>query len=396
MSLITKYRPKHLNGVIGQPRVLRVLTGALTYPQYMTRGFVFSGHEGLGKTTVAYLFAKAIMCRSENPLTCVGCPSCDSFTLDDRETLIHPDFDEVDAASVSGVEAARTLVESSKVPAHIARRRVIVIEEAHRLSKEAWDVYLRPLELGDTEAVFIYPTTEPRAIPKTIASRCINLTFDLVLREDITGLLMTIADQEGIPYTLDGLRYLAELSKGKCRGAINLLQFAALAGQVTKENCAALIQADATDAALKVFNMLIQAAQAEKPEPVIADVLALVDRTGQMFGPTALIEALFAVYARKFFEDSPIAKVFSRHKDITALFLKWTQVKSMPVDALPLMVMELVDLMPGRQQQVFATPTQRQNLTRLPRTMAKPQPTTAAPTGELSHDDFDSLIGASA
>jgi len=103
--------------------------------------------------------------------------------------------------------------------AQVGKRRVVLIDEAHRLSKPAWDVFLKPLEENDTDVIFIFSTNDVDAIPQRSSRAAYWQEFALVSREDITGLLMSIADRERLPYTLDGLVRVAELSHGRPRVA---------------------------------------------------------------------------------------------------------------------------------------------------------------------------------
>ncbi len=397
MSLISN-RPAYWNEVVGQQRVQRVLAGVLKHPEYMTRGFIFSGVEGLGKTTVAYLFAKLLMCQSNNPYTCTDCPSCQSFAYDAYGNLQHPDFEEVDAASFSGVAAARGILSNSDQGTRVGKRQVILIDEAHRLSAEAWDVYLKPLEIAHTGAVFLFSTNDAREIPKTIVSRCTFLQFSLVPREQILGRLMSIADGEKLPYTLDGLRHIAEMAHGRIRMAVNMLQTVAVTGSVTPENCALALTESLLDTATKVLERLAEMVRPQaRHEDLMVDVLKLADEAAQVSGPALLIQTLFQVYARAFFENSGIAQAFPEFKAVTAVFLKWTRTQQIPVDVIPLFLMELVELLPGRTS-VLAQPEQRQvirrramqsNLIQDNTTQAKPE----VPS-EMSLDELSRLIGA--
>lgn len=397
MSLISN-RPAYWNEVVGQQRVQRVLSGVLKHPQYMTRGFIFSGVTGLGKTTLAYLFAKLVMCHSADPFLCTTCPSCQSFVYDQYGNLNHPDFTEVDAASHSGVDAARAILTNSDQNPMFDKRRVILIDEAHRLSTAAWDVYLKPLEISSTGAIFIFSTNDAKEIPKTIQSRCTFLEFSMVTREDLIGLLMSIVDRERIPYVYAGLVHIAEMAKGRPRFAVNMLQTVAVTGTISPENCALVLSGSLDDAATKILELLVQSSKTgANAEDLIAEALKIADNAGQLSGPYPLVDALFRIYARAFFENSEIAHTFTQFKAITAIFLKWTRTQQIPVDALPLLIMELIEFLPGKIS-VFAQPEQRQTLRRrslepslIQDNTNKPKPETLA---VLSSDDFSRLIGA--
>src|ERR1700723_3103507 len=147
MNLIAQ-RPSSWTDIVGQPQVLDVLHAVLRNPNFLTRGIILYGVWGVGKTSVAYLLAKALMCSGKDPLGCGKCPSCGLVTESGMDR--HPDFIEIDGAQKSGVEAAREVVDTTLSLPALGKRRVTVIDEAQFLSQEAWGAYLKVLEQGDT------------------------------------------------------------------------------------------------------------------------------------------------------------------------------------------------------------------------------------------------------
>jgi DNA polymerase III subunit gamma/tau len=395
LSLISN-RPKHWNEVIGQQPVQLTLAGAITRTIFLSRGYIFSGDTGVGKTTVAYLFAKLAMCVARDPFNCPGCPSCDTFSFDRLGRMNeHPEFTEIDAASRSGVEHARDLLDNLSQKAQVGKRRVVLIDEAHRLSKPAWDVFLKPLEENDTDVIFIFSTNDVDAIPPTILSRCLLQEFALVSREDITGLLMSIADRERLPYTLDGLVRVAELSHGRPRVAINFFQTVAVTGVVNPENCTRVLRDDLTSASMKILELLVTAAQyPQRAVECLAEAIRLADRIAQISTPRRLLDALFSTFSKAFCSETVVAYAFNDPELVTSLFLKWTKVQQIPVDALPLFLMELLELLPGRSAAI-ATPEKRGAVMCMARAV-KPAPAPvqadSEPESELSMADLDVLI----
>jgi len=156
---LASQRPKTWNSVVGQDRAIRVLQAVLTTAKFIPRGFLLEGVYGVGKTTVAYLLARALMCTGEHPLGCKIssgtlldmkiCPSCRTVDRDGIDN--HPDFQEVDAGSTkdgvakSGVDAAREIIVTAETLPVLGRRRVTMLDEAHMLTPDAWKVYLKPL-----------------------------------------------------------------------------------------------------------------------------------------------------------------------------------------------------------------------------------------------------------
>jgi len=168
-------RPGYWTSVIGQDRVVKVLTSTLTKSsKRISLGWLFEGVHGVGKTTVGYIMARALMCHVD-PLGCSPhsqhkCPSCEIFDETDGHTT-HPDFMELDAASHSGVVEAREIVQIAESLPTIGRYRVVLIDEVHRLSRDSWDVYLKPLERVGSQTIFIFVTNDSFKIPRTIRSR---------------------------------------------------------------------------------------------------------------------------------------------------------------------------------------------------------------------------------
>jgi DNA polymerase-3 subunit gamma/tau len=328
-------RPKRWTEVIGQDRVVRVLHALLRTPQFMTRGMIFEGPYAVGKTSCAYLFAKALMCLDEKqPLGCGSCPSC---VTADRELGEHNSFMEVDAASHSGVEQARALMARLDGPSNLGKRHVVLIDEAHRLSENAWDVFLKPLELGDTTVVFLFVTTDLKGIPDTIQSRCAKLRFGMVSTDDLMGKLMAIADQKNIPYTSDGLRAVAESANGRPRDAVLALALVAATGQVTRENAEAALNQDSGIIAGEIFLAVM--------EHKIVEAADKADRLAQRIGPVRLIETMFSLYARDIFDGGAVAEYFAPLKEMSAFFLKWNAASHLPADIVPLFVMELSEML---------------------------------------------------
>ena len=232
MNLIA-CRPRTWSEIVGQDRVVSLLSSLLAVGKFMPRGFILRGPWGLGKTSVAHLFARALMCTGENSRGCGRCPSCQSI---DKDGISYdPDFTEVDAASKPGVQDARDLLDRMMQPLTLGKRRVAIIDEAHRLSREAWDVFLKPLEEQDTHSIFLFVTTDGDRIPKTIQSRCLPLPFVRVAEGILTGLLASIAAKHEIEYELEALRAIAKHSRGIVRDAIRWLNMAASLGKITSD-----------------------------------------------------------------------------------------------------------------------------------------------------------------
>lgn len=339
--LTEEKRPKSWNQVIGQSRVLRVLHALLRNPQCMTRGFIFEGPWAVGKTSTAYLFARALMCMGDNPLGCGKCPSCEAadMSLERTGTLEeHPSVREVNAAVYTGVDRARELLDALDGQATLGGRSVVIMDEAHRLSEQAFDTFLKPLERGDTDVVFIFVTSKGEDIPETIDSRCASLSFGLVDKESLIGLLMSIADQKEVPYTTEGLRALVRFAHGRPRDAIKGLGIVAALGGATPENVETAMNQDAASWAVSILDRI---ASHESREAI-----RMADELAQRIGAPHVIEAVFTAYAQGFFTGGNTGSAPLR--EMTAFFLKWSATPYIPADALPLFITELSELWDGQ------------------------------------------------
>jgi DNA polymerase-3 subunit gamma/tau len=338
MNLIAQ-RPGTWNEIVGQDRVVSLLKSLLTVGKFLPRGFVLKGPWGVGKTSVAYLLARALMCSGDDPLGCGKCPSCQSI---DRDGIKHdPDFDETDAAEKPGVQDARDMLDRAAQPPTLGGRRAALVDEAHRLSKEAWDVFLGPLEEPDTDSVFMFVTTDEDRIPRTVQSRCLPLAFSRVPEATLTGLLASICARNGMEYETDGLRAIAGHSRGIVRDAVRWLGMAASLGKVTAQSAEAVLDDPLDALCLKTLFAIASGDQQA--------AAGLVDEAGRAAPPLKVVERLLSVYSRSPWAEagSELSVVFSglpNIRETDATFLRWLGAQSLPSDALPLLVYELVGI----------------------------------------------------
>lgn len=341
MSLIVTERPKDWGSVVGQDRQVSFLKGILSKNRYIPRGVILWGPHGVGKTTLGKLLARALMC-PESPLGCGKCPSCQTFDFNGTDN--HPDFVEVDAASNSGVNDSRQILENMSNMAIMGKTRVVLLDEAHRLSREAWDVYLKPLERLDTHTVFIFSTTDYSKIPKTIRSRCCKVPLSRPTPQEVVGLLGSIATRHKLTYELDGLRLIARESKCHIRDAVNLLDAVGSVGTVTKDLVLAYVDTTPEDLALKTLHCVAMGK--------LAEACTHVDALSRILSPSKVIELLFSIYGRSVFVDPEVSpedqKVYTDLRQrmgapfvVTGTFLRWLQACSMPADVLPILLAEL-------------------------------------------------------
>ena len=216
--LARRARPQSFADVVGQEHVTQTLTNALATGR-LAHAFVFSGMRGVGKTTTARILAKALNC-AEGPTAtpCNRCPSCLEIT--EGRSL---DVLEVDAASQTGIDATRELLETVKYQPASGRFRVYIIDEAHGLSKQAVDAFLKTLEEPPAHAKFILATTAVHKLPSTILSRCQRFDFRSVAGETVVQTLDAMVRKEGMRAEDEALRAIARESGGSMRDATSLL-----------------------------------------------------------------------------------------------------------------------------------------------------------------------------
>ena len=273
MTLYRKYRPQSFAEVVGQEHVKGVILEEIK-SSHIAHAYLFSGPRGTGKTTLARLFAKALNCQNRAPdgEPCNQCSSCQEITAGRSQDLV-----EIDAASNRRIDEMRQLREEVKyVPARDLYK-VYIIDEAHMLTAEAFNAFLKTLEEPPGHIVFILATTELAKIPETIFSRCQHFSFTKLPFTQVLGRLQSLSRQEGVAVEADVLEEVARKSGGALRDAESLL------GQILSLGKKEISQ---TDASLflpkvgfeKVFAWLEQLGQ--KNTRLSLEQLSDLERTG--------------------------------------------------------------------------------------------------------------------
>lgn len=213
-----KYRPTTFASVVGQGHITSTLKNAISRHQ-LAHAYLFCGPRGVGKTTCARIFAKAINCLNPGPdaEACNECESCKAFN-EGRSFNIH----ELDAASNNSVDDIRSLTEQVRIPPQIGRYSVFIIDEVHMLSVQAFNAFLKTLEEPPAHAIFILATTEKHKIIPTILSRCQIYDFNRIRVEDTVGYLKFIARQEHVTYDDESLHIIARKADGGMRDALSM------------------------------------------------------------------------------------------------------------------------------------------------------------------------------
>jgi DNA polymerase-3 subunit gamma/tau len=212
-----KYRPATFASVVGQGHITSTLRNAISRG-HLAHAYLFCGPRGVGKTTCARIFAKAINCMNPGEAEACGeCESCRSFE-EGRSFNIH----ELDAASNNSVDDIRNLTDQVRVPPQIGRYSVYIIDEVHMLSAAAFNAFLKTLEEPPAHAIFILATTEKHKIIPTILSRCQIFDFNRIKVEDGVEYMRHIADKEGVTYDEESLNLIARKADGAMRDALSM------------------------------------------------------------------------------------------------------------------------------------------------------------------------------
>ncbi|MGH2740236.1 MAG: DNA polymerase III subunit gamma/tau [Actinomycetota bacterium] len=243
-SLYRRYRPQSPDEVLGQEHVVRALAGAVREGK-LAHAFLFSGPRGTGKTSTARILAKMVNC--EQGPTAEPCGTCEQCVR--IRDGAHLDVVEIDAASHGGVDDARELRERAPTAPAQGREKVYIIDEAQRLSREAFDALLKLFEEPPDGVRFLLATTEAHKMPATIIGRCQRFEFRRIPAETIAGHLAAVADSESISLEPAAAEAIAREAEGSIRDALSLLDQASLlgAGDVTERVIATLIGAPDLD-----------------------------------------------------------------------------------------------------------------------------------------------------
>ncbi len=222
--LARKYRPQRFADVAGQEHVTRTLINALSQNR-IAHGYIFSGHRGIGKTTIARIVAMALNCRTEigtearpTPEPCGVCDSCTEIRQGNAVDVI-----EIDAATNRGIDEIRELRDAARYAPSRDRYKIYILDEAHQITEAAFNALLKTLEEPPAHVIFMMATTQPEDIPQTIRSRCQHFSFHAVKFDDILTQLRMIATEEKVDAEDAALSLLAEAGDGSMRDALSIM-----------------------------------------------------------------------------------------------------------------------------------------------------------------------------
>ncbi len=268
--LARKWRPRNFATLVGQEHVVRALTHALSENR-LHHAYLFTGTRGIGKTTIARILAKSLNC--ESGITATPCGTCSACTEIDAGRFV--DLLEVDAATNTGVDEMRQLLENAVYAPTRGRYKVYVIDEVHMLSKPAFNAMLKTLEEPPEHVKFILATTDPQKIPVTVLSRCLQFNLKQMPPAAISGHLERILQAEEVPYDPAALHLLARSAAGSMRDALSLLDQAIAhgSGRVDEAQVRDMLGTVDLDHLFELLEALIQ----ENPHRLvtIADEMAM-------------------------------------------------------------------------------------------------------------------------
>jgi DNA polymerase III subunit gamma/tau len=270
-SLTARYRPQSFAEVAGQDAVKRILSRAASIGR-VAPAYLFSGTRGVGKTTLARIFAKALNCMNGPAAEpCNRCPICRQITMGAAVDVV-----EIDGASNTGVDNVRRLKEDVGYAPLECRYKVIIIDEAHMLSKQAFNALLKTLEEPPGHVTFIMATTEPEKFPQTIVSRCQHFVFKRLPQAELVRHLGGVLAREGVPAEPTAVTLIARRGAGSVRDGMSLL------GQVMALGSDALTLEDVREvlglAGNEVFVRLIECVQSRDLQGLHALLMEILDQ----------------------------------------------------------------------------------------------------------------------
>ena len=301
--LARKYRPQKFSEVIGQEHVTRTLQNALKQGR-TAHGYIFSGHRGIGKTTVARILAAALNCRSSDKPVAEPCGICESCTEIRAGNAV--DVIEIDAATNRGIDEIRELREAARYRPARDRFKIYILDEAHQITDAAFNALLKTLEEPPDHIVFMLATTQPEDIPQTIRSRCQHFSFRAVKFDDIFGQLRDLVGREKIEADDDALALLAEAGDGSMRDALSILDqaIASSSGKLTADSVRNLVGV----APAHILEEVMQAVARGASDEVLREVDHLIS---EGHSPTH-----FARQMVRFLRNAAVAKIAGKDSSL--------------------------------------------------------------------------------
>jgi len=217
LALARKWRPKNFETIVGQEFIVEALKNSILGDR-LHHAYLLSGTRGVGKTTIARIFAKCLNCHTgPNPTPCCECSSC--VEIDQSKSI---DVIELDAASNTQVDNMRELLENANYQPTSSKYKIFIIDEVHMLSKSSFNAMLKTLEEPPEHVIFILATTDPEKIPVTVISRCLHFNLMQMTNDEISGQLKNIFHEENIAYEDVAINMISKHADGSMRDALSL------------------------------------------------------------------------------------------------------------------------------------------------------------------------------
>ena len=217
LALARKWRPKNFETIVGQEFIVEALKNSILGDR-LHHAYLLSGTRGVGKTTIARIFAKCLNCHNgSNPKPCCECSSC--LEIDQSKSI---DVIELDAASNTQVDNMRELLENANYQPTSSKYKIFIIDEVHMLSKSSFNAMLKTLEEPPEHVIFILATTDPEKIPVTVISRCLHFNLMQMTNDEISGQLKNIFHEENISYEDQAINMISKHADGSMRDALSL------------------------------------------------------------------------------------------------------------------------------------------------------------------------------
>jgi DNA polymerase-3 subunit gamma/tau len=279
--LARKYRPQRFADVIGQEHVTQTMLNALAQDR-IAHGYIFSGHRGIGKTTVARILAMALECRTPQgtperptPEPCGVCNACTEIRAGNAMDII-----EIDAATNRGIDEIRELREGARYSPARDRYKIYILDEAHQITDAAFNALLKTLEEPPAHVIFMMATTQPEDIPQTIRSRCQHFSFHAVRFQEILEQLRGIAEKESVDVDEAALSLLAEAGDGSMRDALSIMDQAIASAPLIDDRhslSSAQIRSLMGSVSNQVFEDMLQAVKEQNAGSMLEQAAKLLD-----------------------------------------------------------------------------------------------------------------------
>jgi len=301
-ALARKWRPKNFDSIVGQEFAIQAIKNSIQNER-IHHAYLFSGTRGVGKTTIARIFAKCLNCQTGVTDTpCCECSSC--LEIDQSKAI---DVIELDAASNTQVDNMRELMENANYQPTSSPYKVFIIDEVHMLSKSSFNAMLKTLEEPPAHVIFILATTDPEKIPVTVVSRCLHFNLMQMTNEELIGQLKKIFDEEKINYDEPAVDMIAQFAEGSMRDALSLADRVInyTNGEVISEKLQAILGIISKDTTTDLIEAIVN-----NKKEVVQSILSTIKTANLSY------ENILKTLSERFYDIS-VEQTFNEHPDRT-------------------------------------------------------------------------------